>query len=54
VRVLDKHATVIASDGKIGSDIFYKNFNAFIEELGRANYSPGYLENGPQKLNDAY
>jgi hypothetical protein len=52
--VLDKHATVIASDRKIGSKIFYKNFNTFIEELERANYPHGYLENGPQKLKDAY
>ena len=54
VKVLNCHASVIASDSKKGSPIFYQRFATFIKLFVKSGYDPGYLEGKRTPVTDAY
>ncbi|PUU74678.1 hypothetical protein B9Z19DRAFT_901143, partial [Tuber borchii] len=54
VKVLNCHASVIASDCKKGSPIFYHRFATFIKLFVKSGHDPGYLDGKRTPVTDAY
>lgn len=54
IDLLNRHATVIASSQKRGSDTFYENFAEFIDLFKKSNYDEGFLGGRPTAVTAAY
>lgn len=54
IKVLDSHATTVASEHKRPSEAFESAFAEFITVLKDSDYASGYLENGHSRLAQRY
>jgi len=54
IRVLNQHATVIASSRSTGTPRFYQLFAEFIAALKESDFASGFLQDKPTKATAAY
>ena len=45
--ILNRHASVLANNGKTGTDEFYENFKEFIAAFESSSYDVNYLSRNP-------